>query len=115
MALTETARRGGAHVEGDPFDVGDADLRRAGSVKWTYGADGELPAWVAEMDARPSRAIQDAVREAVERRPGGGRAGGVRPPPPPPPAPPASRRLWPPSPGTATAGPSTRTSWCPAG
>jgi len=67
MALTETARRGGAQVEGNPFDVGDADLRRAGSVKWTYGADGELPAWVAEMDARPSRAIQDAVREAVER------------------------------------------------
>src|SRR3954468_22914677 len=67
MALTETARRGGAQVEGDPFDVGDADLRRAGSVKWTYGADGELPAWVAEMDVRPCRAIQEAIREAVER------------------------------------------------
>jgi cystathionine beta-lyase len=67
VALTETARPGGSHGEGDPFDVGDADLRRAGSAKWTYCADGELPAWVAEMDVRPCPAVQDAVREAVGR------------------------------------------------
>ena len=67
MTLTETTRPGGAPPDSNPFDVGDAELRRSGSVKWTHGAQGELPAWVAEMDVRPSRAIQDAVREAVER------------------------------------------------
>jgi cysteine-S-conjugate beta-lyase len=67
VAVTETARPGGAHGEDDPFDVGDLDLRRAGSAKWTYCADGELPAWVAEMDVRPCPAIEDAIREAVER------------------------------------------------
>jgi cystathionine beta-lyase len=67
VVLAETARAGGAHGEGDPFDVGDVDLRRAGSAKWTYCGDDELPAWVAEMDVRPCPAIQDAIRDAVER------------------------------------------------
>jgi cystathionine beta-lyase len=51
----------------DPFEVEDADLRRAVSAKWTYAADGVLPAWVAEMDVRPCPPVQDAVRDAVER------------------------------------------------
>jgi len=67
VVLAETARTGGAHGEGDPFDIGDVDLRRAGSAKWTYCGDDELPAWVAEMDVRPCPAIQDAIRDAVER------------------------------------------------
>jgi cystathionine beta-lyase len=67
VALTETAWWSDSAGEGDPFDVGDADLRRAGSAKWTYCGEDELPAWVAEMDVRPCPAIQDAIREAVER------------------------------------------------
>jgi cysteine-S-conjugate beta-lyase len=67
VALTETAWWSGSHGEGDPFDVEDVELRRAGSAKWTYCAEEELPAWVAEMDVRPCPAIQDAIREAVER------------------------------------------------
>jgi cystathionine beta-lyase len=67
VVLAQTARTGGAHGEGDPFDVSDVDLRRAGSAKWTYCGDDELPAWVAEMDVRPCPAIQDAIRDAVER------------------------------------------------
>jgi cysteine-S-conjugate beta-lyase len=51
----------------DPFDISDAELRRAWSVKWTHAPEGTLPAWVAEMDARPCPPVQDAVREAVER------------------------------------------------
>jgi cysteine-S-conjugate beta-lyase len=51
----------------DPFDVTDAELRRTGSAKWTYGPEGALPVWVAEMDARPCPPVQEAVREAVER------------------------------------------------
>jgi cystathionine beta-lyase len=66
VVLAETARRGGAHEEADPFDVSDVDLRRAGSAKWTYCRDDELPAWVAEMDVRPCPAIQDAIRDGVE-------------------------------------------------
>ena len=50
-----------------PSTSTDVDLRRAGSAKWTYCGDDELPAWVAEMDVRPCPAIQDAVRDAVER------------------------------------------------
>src|SRR5919199_444300 len=51
----------------DPFDVPDDDLRRSWSVKWTLPPAGVLPAWVAEMDARPCPAVHDAVRAAVER------------------------------------------------
>jgi cystathionine beta-lyase len=67
VVLAETARPASAHGEGDPFDVGDIDLRRAASAKWTYCGEDELPAWVAEMDVRPCPAIRDAIREAVER------------------------------------------------
>jgi cystathionine beta-lyase len=51
----------------DPFDVSDADLRRAGSAKWTYPAVGVLPAWIAEMDVRPCPPLLAAVRSAVDR------------------------------------------------
>ncbi len=50
----------------DPFDVRDDDLRRSWSVKWTLPPAGVLPVWVAEMDARPCPAVQEAVRAAVE-------------------------------------------------
>jgi len=58
-----------AHAHPDPVDwnLDDDELRRAGSVKWTLPGPGVLPAWVAEMDVRPSRAVLDAVRGAVER------------------------------------------------
>lgn len=49
------------------FDVTDAELRAAASVKWTYQPDDVLPAWVAEMDVRPCPPVLDAVREAVDR------------------------------------------------
>lgn len=49
------------------FDVPDAELRAAASVKWTYQPADVLPAWVAEMDVRPCPAVLDAVREAVGR------------------------------------------------
>jgi cystathionine beta-lyase len=55
------------NVAADPFDLTDDDLRRAGSVKWTYPPEGVLPAWVAEMDVRPCPPVQDAVRAAVDR------------------------------------------------
>jgi cystathionine beta-lyase len=51
----------------DPFDVPDADLRECWSVKWTLPPEGVLPAWVAEMDARPCPPVHAAVRAAVER------------------------------------------------
>jgi cystathionine beta-lyase len=49
------------------FELGDEELRAAGSVKWTYCPPDVLPAWVAEMDVRPCPAVLDAVRSAVER------------------------------------------------
>jgi cystathionine beta-lyase len=51
----------------DPFDLTDDALRAAWSVKWTRPPVGVLPAWVAEMDARPCPPVLDAVRTAVER------------------------------------------------
>jgi cystathionine beta-lyase len=51
----------------DPFDIPDDDLRRCWSVKWTLPPAGVLPAWVAEMDARPCPPVYEAVRAAVER------------------------------------------------
>jgi cystathionine beta-lyase len=51
----------------DPFDVPDDDLRAAFSIKWTLPPEGVLPAFVAEMDARPCPPVLDAVRGAVER------------------------------------------------
>jgi cystathionine beta-lyase len=49
------------------FDMTDAELRATGSAKWTYGPPDALPAWVAEMDVRPCPAVQDALRDAVDR------------------------------------------------
>ena len=40
---------------------------RCWSVKWTLPPAGVLPAWVAEMDARPCPAVHEAVRAAVDR------------------------------------------------
>jgi cystathionine beta-lyase len=54
-------------MDDDPFDLSDDDLRRGWSVKWTLPPAGVLPAWVAEMDARPCPAVHEAVRAAVER------------------------------------------------
>src|ERR687886_1827876 len=51
----------------DPFDLPDADLRAAWSVKWTLPPDGVLPAWIAEMDVQPCPPVLAAVRAAVER------------------------------------------------
>jgi cystathionine beta-lyase len=49
------------------WDLDDETLRRAGSAKWTYPAAGVLPAWVAEMDVRPSRVVVAAIQDAVDR------------------------------------------------
>ncbi len=51
----------------DPFDIPDDELRAAWSIKWALPAEGVLPAWVAEMDARPCPPVHEAVRAAVER------------------------------------------------
>ncbi len=56
-----------ADATADPFDLPDDALRAAWSVKWTFPPAGVLPAWVAEMDARPCPPVLDAVRAAVER------------------------------------------------
>ena len=56
-----------ADATADPFDLPDDALRAAWSVKWTLPPAGVLPAWVAEMDARPCPPVLDAVRAAVER------------------------------------------------
>jgi cysteine-S-conjugate beta-lyase len=45
----------------------DAELRAAGSVKWTWDGPDVLPAWVAEMDVRPAPVVLDAVLDAVRR------------------------------------------------
>ena len=49
------------------FDVTDDELRAGGAVKWTLPAPGVLPAWVAEMDVRPCPAVQEALRDALDR------------------------------------------------
>jgi cystathionine beta-lyase len=51
----------------DPFDLTDDALRAAWSIKWTLPPAGVLPAFVAEMDARPCPPVLDAVRAGVER------------------------------------------------
>ena len=65
-ACADVPARGPADALCD-FDVPDAELRAAGSVKWTYQPADVLPAWVAEMDCRPCPPVLDAVREAVDR------------------------------------------------
>jgi cystathionine beta-lyase len=57
-------REGGAEAD---FDLTDDELRRSGSLKWRYGDDDVLPAWVAEMDVRPCPAVSAALRDAVDR------------------------------------------------
>jgi cystathionine beta-lyase len=54
-------------MDADPFDIPDGDLRAGWSIKWTLPPEGVLPAWVAEMDARPCPPVQAAVRAAVDR------------------------------------------------
>jgi cystathionine beta-lyase len=54
-------------MDADPFDIPDDDLRAAWSVKWALPAQGVLPVWVAEMDARPCPPVHAAVRAAVDR------------------------------------------------
>ncbi len=51
----------------DPFDLTDDALRAAWSIEWTLPPAGVLPAFVAEMDARPCPPVLDAVRAGVER------------------------------------------------
>jgi cysteine-S-conjugate beta-lyase len=57
-------REGGAEAD---FDLTDDELRRSGSLKWRYGDDDVLPAWVAEMDVRPCPTVSAALRDAVDR------------------------------------------------
>ena len=54
-------------VGDDPFEITDDALRAAWSVKWTFPPAGVLPAFVAEMDARPCPPVLEAVGDAVER------------------------------------------------
>jgi cystathionine beta-lyase len=54
-------------MQADPFDIGDDELRAGWSVKWALPAQGVLPVWVAEMDARPCPPVHAAVRAAVDR------------------------------------------------
>ena len=49
------------------WDLTDAELRAAGSVKWTWDGPDVLPAWVAEMDVRPAPVVLAAVQDAVGR------------------------------------------------
>ena len=49
------------------WDLTDAELRAAGSVKWTWDGADVLPAWVAEMDVRPAPVVLAAVHDAVSR------------------------------------------------
>ena len=49
------------------FDaITEADLRAAGSVKWSMFPD-TIGAWVAEMDFGLAPAISDAIKSAVDR------------------------------------------------
>ena len=49
------------------WDLTEAELRAAGSVKWTWDGADVLPAWVAEMDVRPAPVVLAAVQDAVGR------------------------------------------------
>lgn len=49
------------------WNLDDDELRRAGSIKWTFAGPRILPAWVAEMDVRPAPAVRAALLDAVER------------------------------------------------
>ncbi|MFW6598780.1 MalY/PatB family protein [Propionibacteriaceae bacterium Y2011] len=47
------------------FDIDPTELQQRTSLKWTtYGPD-VLPAWVAEMDVRPPRAVQQVIVDAM--------------------------------------------------
>lgn len=50
---------------GSPFDVTVAEMRRRTSLKWHTYPDDVLPAFVAEMDARPLEAVVTAVGGAM--------------------------------------------------
>ena len=43
------------------------ELRRRGSLKWTYAGPDVLGAFVAEMDFGPSPAVEAALRDVIER------------------------------------------------
>ncbi len=45
-----------------------AELRRRGSLKWTYAGPDVLGAFVAEMDFGTSPAVEAALRDVIERR-----------------------------------------------
>ncbi|MBK8078344.1 MAG: aminotransferase class I/II-fold pyridoxal phosphate-dependent enzyme [Kineosporiaceae bacterium] len=49
------------------WELDDAELRDARSVKWTLPGPDVLPAWVAEMDVRPARVVRAALDDALER------------------------------------------------
>ena len=49
------------------FDLDDSALRAAGSVKWTYGGPGVLPAFIAELDVAPCPEVTAALHDAVDR------------------------------------------------
>ena len=58
----------GAGTAGAAFDaLAIDDLRRRGSVKWSFHGDDVLAAWVAEMDFPLAPPIRDALQEAVAR------------------------------------------------
>jgi len=52
---------------GADFDLTDDELRATGLLKWQYGDDDVLPAWVAEMDVRPCPAVTGALLATVDR------------------------------------------------
>ncbi len=54
-------------AEAPDWDLDDATLRRAGSVKWTYAEPDVLPAWVAEMDVATAPVVRAALHDAVDR------------------------------------------------
>ncbi len=71
-----------AGTAGAEFDaLAIDDLRRRGSVKWSFHGDDVLAAWVAEMDfplAPPIRtALQDAVAHSLTGYPPGGAVSGL--------------------------------------
>src|ERR1700743_1160323 len=51
----------------DQVSVGE--LRRGGSLKWTYAGPEVIGAFVAEMDFGTAPAVEDALRAAVGRPP----------------------------------------------
>jgi len=48
------------------FDLTDARLRRAGSVKWTMAGPEVLPAWVAELDVALCPAVRAALHAGID-------------------------------------------------